>query len=93
MNNGCLQQIEGCREAAAYFKGGLTDNGTIVTPAAATNPSFDTLCSEAQDMCREFCLHTALGWIHANVTVVKATMWRALITTTEAEACTTSDTR
>ncbi|KAK5116401.1 hypothetical protein LTR62_007948 [Meristemomyces frigidus] len=51
MMNGCQDQIQYCREAAASINGGLV--GDVITNVAASNPSVATLCSEAQDMCRD----------------------------------------
>ncbi|KAK4540654.1 hypothetical protein LTR36_008985 [Oleoguttula mirabilis] len=53
MIGGCQNQIEECREAAAGINGGLTNDGYTLTAAATSNPAVDTLCSEAQDMCRD----------------------------------------
>lgn len=53
MIGGCLNQIEECIEAAASVNGGLINDGNTITAAAATQPSIDVLCSEAQDMCRD----------------------------------------
>ena len=48
MINGCLDQIKGCRIAAA--NGPYNATTPITTPQP---PSVDVLCSEAQDMCRD----------------------------------------
>ncbi|KAK5132046.1 hypothetical protein LTR08_000383 [Meristemomyces frigidus] len=53
MVGGCLSMIEQCREAAAGINGGLVNNGQTITNIAASNPGVATLCSEAQDMCRD----------------------------------------
>lgn len=53
MIGGCQDMIRSCRQAAQYIKGGLINNGQTITEAAAGNPSIATLCSEAQDMCRD----------------------------------------
>jgi len=55
MYNGCYDQIEYCKIAAAAVKGGVVPeaDGEVITFKATSNPSIDTLCSEAADMCRD----------------------------------------
>ena len=55
MHNGCLDQIKYCKIAAAAPNGGFVKdgNGHEITIKATSNPSIDTLCSEAADMCRD----------------------------------------
>jgi len=53
MINGCLDQIAGCRAAAAGINGGLVDDGQTFTYAATSNPALDSACQEAADMCRD----------------------------------------
>lgn len=56
MPNGCQAQIQACIGAAKTGpKGGYLKeaHGHIITGTATSNPAIDTLCSEAQDMCRD----------------------------------------
>ncbi len=55
MPNGCLDQIEACKQAAASPKGGYVKeaHGHQITYEASSNPSIATACSEAADMCRD----------------------------------------
>lgn len=54
--NGCLAQIEGCILAAAQAAPGGVLNvsaGQVITQQALKYPEIDTVCSEAQDSCRD----------------------------------------
>ena len=56
MFDGCLDQIDGCKAAAAGSGyGGLKKeaHGFVITQHAAANPSIDSACQEAADMCRD----------------------------------------
>ncbi len=56
MKNGCLSQIDTCiAGAAAPLKDGVVKegHGQVITTAATSQPNIATLCSEAQDMCRD----------------------------------------
>ncbi|KAK0948500.1 hypothetical protein LTR29_000132 [Friedmanniomyces endolithicus] len=53
MFNGCLDQINYCRAAAAGINGGLINNGQTLTYAATSNPDLRVQCQEAADMCRD----------------------------------------
>ncbi|TKA74781.1 hypothetical protein B0A55_03847 [Friedmanniomyces simplex] len=53
MFNGCLNQIDLCRSAAAGINGGLVNNDQTFTYAATSNPDLDVACQEAADMCRD----------------------------------------
>nr|POE90644.1 carboxypeptidase s1 like a [Quercus suber] len=52
MINGCKDQINFCRGAAAQINGGISADGSI-TYAATSNPSVADICAEAQVMCRD----------------------------------------
>ena len=55
MPNGCHDQIVNNCIGGAEIPGGYKNysEGHILTPYAAHNPSIDTACSEAADMCRD----------------------------------------
>lgn len=55
MIGGCQTQIEWCKIAAGAVKGGYIPEaaGREITFKATSNPSIDTICSEAADMCRD----------------------------------------
>ena len=55
MYNGCYDQINLCKESASGPKGGYINesNGNVITEKAAYNPSIDSACQEAADMCRD----------------------------------------
>jgi carboxypeptidase C (cathepsin A) len=54
MPNGCYDQIEYCKQSA-QFKGGYEKlaHGHVITDLATSNPSINSACQEAADMCRD----------------------------------------
>ena len=55
MKNGCYDQIKLCKISATGPKGGYVPeaHGDVITQIAASNPSIDSACQEAADMCRD----------------------------------------
>ena len=55
MYDGCLAQIDSCKAAATAAEGWYIKeaHGHVITPYAIANPSMDSLCQEAADMCRD----------------------------------------
>lgn len=53
MVGGCYEQIATCRAAASYVRGGLIEDDQTITDKAVNQEDVATLCSEAQNMCRD----------------------------------------